>query len=84
MILDIFAGIIAWALLCLFFVAVLTASGRQARSTPLSSGTKPTLVPAISRRPLPPGTAAFTLDLDPYGLDRQLRRLVSASTTSSK
>lgn len=87
MILDIFAGMTAWAVLCLFFVAVLTASGRHARSTPQLTAAKPSLVPvrsgaAGSRRSRT--AAAFTLDLDPYGLDDQVRRLVSASVTPSK
>ncbi len=87
MIFDIVAGMTVWALLCLFFIAVLSASGRHAGSTPLLSAVKPTLAPAGSggtgsRRPRTSGT--LTLELDPYGLDHQMRRLVSASSTPSK
>ncbi len=89
MVLDIFAGMTAWAVLCAFFVALLSASGRHARSTTGLIAAEPTLVSAGlgatgSRRSRTADTAAFTLDLDPYGLDHQVRRLVSASTAPSK
>lgn len=85
------AGVTAWALLCWFLIAVLSASARHRPSTLVLASVPHGQVPAISpgtsgSRLLPTsaGRTAFTLDLDPYGLDASMRRLVAASVTPSK
>lgn len=88
---EISAGVTAWALLCWLLLAMLSASARHKSSAPRPAAVPFRLVsPVAAAFPQPRphsrsgGSTTFTLDLDPYGLDAAMRRLVAGSVTPSK